>query len=111
MAEPQVVDAPERERYELIVDGDVAGFVTYHREPDTITFLHTEIADDYEGRGLGGTLAAGVLDDARATGLRVEPVCSFIKGYVDEHPEYADLIEPDPDTYWAPGRRPPPGLR
>ena len=97
MAEPRVVDAPERERYELIVDGDVAGFVTYHRGRDAITFLHTEIEDDYEGRGLGSTLAAGVLDDARAMGLRVKPVCPFLQSYIEEHPEYADLIAPDFD--------------
>jgi predicted GNAT family acetyltransferase len=97
MAEPRVVDAPARERYELIVDDDVAGFVTYHRERGAITFLHTQIEDDYEGRGLGSTLAAGVLDDARAMGLRVKPVCPFIQKFVEEHPEYADLIEPDFD--------------
>ncbi len=97
MAEPRVVDVPERARYELIVDGDGAGFVTYRREPGVITFVHTEVDDAYEGRGLGSTLAAAVLDDARASGLRVEPVCPFIKSYVEEHPEYADLIAPDFD--------------
>jgi predicted GNAT family acetyltransferase len=97
MAEPQVVDAPERGRYELIVDGNVAGFVTYRRERGVITFVHTEVDDAYEGQGLGSTLAAAVLDDARASGLRVKPVCPFIKSYVEEHPEYADLIAPDFD--------------
>jgi predicted GNAT family acetyltransferase len=95
MAEPRVVDVPERHRYELIVDGGVAGFVTYDRGPGVITFRHTEIEDAYEGHGLGGTLAAAVLDDARAKGLRVKPVCPFIEKYIEEHSEYADLVAPD----------------
>jgi predicted GNAT family acetyltransferase len=97
MAEPRVVDVPERSRYELIVDGDVAGFVTYRREQGVITFVHTQVDDAYEGQGLGGTLAGAVLDAARASGLRVAPVCPFIQSYVEEHPEYADLIAPDFD--------------
>ncbi len=95
MAEPRVVDVPERERYELIVDGDVAGFVTYHLGPSVITFIHTQVEDTYEGRGLGGTLAAAVLDDAHVRGLLVKPRCPFIAKYVDEHPEYASLLAPD----------------
>jgi len=97
MAEPQVVDVPERARYELIVDGDVAGFVTYRREPGVITFVHTEVGDAYEGQGLGAKLAGAVLDAARASGLRVAPVCPFIQHYLEEHPAYADLIAPDFD--------------
>jgi predicted GNAT family acetyltransferase len=97
MAEPRVVDVPARARYELLIDGDVAGFVTYRRKPGVIALVHTQIDDAYEGHGLGGTLASGVLDDARASGLRVEPVCPFIQSYVEEHPEYADLIAPDFD--------------
>jgi predicted GNAT family acetyltransferase len=98
MAEPRVVDVPERQRYELILDGDVAGFVTYHRAPGGITFMHTQIEDAYEGHGLGGTLAAAALDDARAKGLRVKPVCPFIQKYIEEHTEYADLVAPDFDA-------------
>ena len=98
MAEPRVRDVPERHRYELMVDGDVAGFVTYHRASGEITFMHTEIEDAYEGHGLGGTLAAAVLDDARTNGLRVKPVCPFIQKYIEEHPAYGDLVAPDFDA-------------
>ncbi len=80
-----------------MVDGDVAGFVTYHRTPGAITLMHTEIEDEYEGHGLGSKLAAGVLDAARAQGLHVRPVCPFIMKYIEEHPEYADLVAPDFD--------------
>jgi uncharacterized protein len=97
MAEPRVVDAPERQRFELIVDDDIAGFVTYLRAPREITLFHTQVEDEYEGHGLGRVLAAAVLDDARAKGLAVRPECPFIRKYIAEHPEYADLVPPDFD--------------
>ena len=44
-----------------------------------------------EGHGIGSALVRGVLDIARAQGMKVVPVCPFVKGYMDRHPEYADL--------------------
>ena len=96
MAEPQltVVDVPARHRYELRLDGKPAGFVTYRNEPGVLVLLHTEIDDAYEGHGLGSVLAEHVLDAARSAGLRVRPDCPFIRSYVEEHPEFADLVTP-----------------
>jgi predicted GNAT family acetyltransferase len=48
-------------------------------------------AKELEGRGIGSTLIRGVLDIARAGGLKVKPLCPFAKAYVERHPEYADL--------------------
>jgi predicted GNAT family acetyltransferase len=91
----QIVDVPNRHHYEIRVDGKRAGLVTYQRAPGEITFVHTEIDDAYEGHGLGSRLAAAVLDQARADGLIVRPVCPFIREYIDEHPEYRALVAPD----------------
>jgi predicted GNAT family acetyltransferase len=44
-----------------------------------------------EGRGIGSALARGVLDTARALGLKVVPICPFVKAFMDRHPEYDDL--------------------
>ncbi len=86
-----VADAPERSRYEISVDGALAGFALYKLAPDRITFVHTEIDDAYSGHGLGGQLARAALDDVRARGLAVRPDCPFIKGWIAKHPDYADL--------------------
>lgn len=88
-----VADHPEAARYELTVDGEQAGFVTYRLAPGAITFLHTEIDPAREGQGLAGRLVAGALDDARARGLTVRPVCPYVAGYLERHPEYGDLVE------------------
>ncbi|MFD8009174.1 GNAT family N-acetyltransferase [Streptomyces sp. NPDC058955] len=100
--EPQVIDQPEKSRYEILavaeadVHGDgtaeTAGFAEYHLSEGEIAFIHTEIDPRFGGRGLGGLLARGALDDARARGLRVLPYCPFIRGWIGKHPEYADLV-------------------
>ncbi|HMA56205.1 MAG TPA: GNAT family N-acetyltransferase [Pseudolabrys sp.] len=77
-------------RFELDADGHVA-FSNYKRGDGLLTILHTEVPKALEGRGIGSSLIRGVLDAARAEGLKVKPVCPFAKAYVDRHPEYADL--------------------
>ena len=56
-----VADAPERSRFEITVDGAVAGFALYKLAPGRITFVHTEIDDAYAGHGLGASHDAGAL--------------------------------------------------
>jgi uncharacterized protein len=94
MAEPQLTvrDDPEHARYELQVDGKPAGNVTYRRDRDVLVLVHTEVDDAYEGMGLGSELAGRVLEDARARHLRVRLECPFIAHFIEEHPEYEDLV-------------------
>ncbi len=88
----RVVDNPGQERFEIYLDEKLAGFAAYELEPGQITFIHTEVDPVYEGRGLGGQLASAALDAARARGLRVVPVCPFIRRYIQHHPQYEDLV-------------------
>ena len=78
-------------RFELDADGHKA--VAYYRlGPGVITFTHTEVPQALSGRGIGSKLAQGALDAARAQGLKVVAECLFIAGYIDKHPEFADLV-------------------
>jgi uncharacterized protein len=81
-------------RYELMEDGEVAGFVTYEPDRDrrVITLVHTEIDDRFEGKGYGGRLARAALDEVKANGWQVVPRCPFIAGWIERHPDYADLV-------------------
>ena len=89
---PSVVDNPGANRFELIVDGSVAGFAAYRRNERAVSFTHTEVDPNFEGEGLGSTLAGGALDAARRAGASVLPYCSFIRGYIERHPDYVDLV-------------------
>jgi predicted GNAT family acetyltransferase len=90
-AEVEIRDVPEQNRYELLVDGVVSGFVDYRLRERTISIDHTEVDPALDGRGYGSRLARHVLDDARARGLRAIVRCPFVRTYVARHPEYADL--------------------
>ena len=91
-----VTDNPRLHRFDITVDGVVAGFADYHDHGNRRTFTHTEIDDAYEGQGLGSTLVRYVLDDARQRNLEVIPVCPFVREYIARHPDdYLDLV-PEP---------------
>jgi predicted GNAT family acetyltransferase len=89
----RVIDNPEESRYEISVDGTRAGFAVYRLAPDVVTFIHTEINPEIERRGLGTQLVREALDDARARGLAVRPVCPFVADFIERHPDYADLVK------------------
>lgn len=44
-----------------------------------------------EGLGIGGRLVREALDDVRAQGLQVLPICPFVQAWLARHPDYADL--------------------
>jgi len=88
----QVFDNPAEHRYEAQVDGAIAGRAFYELRPGRVVFLHTEVDPAHEGRGIGSLLAKDALDDVRAKGLRVIARCPFIARYIQEHPEYQDLL-------------------
>jgi uncharacterized protein len=93
MSEVEVTDNPAENRYDARVGGELAGFAAYHLTRSSIVFTHTEVDPAFEGHGVGSALARFALDDVRAKGERdVVPVCPFIHGWIDDHPEYADLV-------------------
>lgn len=92
MSDVQVTNHPEAGRYEAHVDGALAGFAEYALDGERMVFTHTEVGDAYEGRGVGSALAKFALDDVRATGRKAVPRCQFIKGWIERHPAYADLV-------------------
>ena len=94
MSDLAVTDNAEAERYEIRVDGSLAGFAEYRGHTDTRTFTHTEIDERYEGQGLGSRLVRDALEDARRQGLKVLPMCPFVKAYIGRHPEFLDLVDP-----------------
>ena len=89
---PVVTDNTDESRFEVRVDGELAGISEYKLHGDPITFTHTEVDDAYEGQGLGSVLSRHVLDAARDAGLAVFPACPFIARYIKRHPQYQDLV-------------------
>ena len=92
MSDIQVVEVPERHRFELLVDGQHAGLADYRERGDEVTVVHSEVSPEYRGRGLGSELARHTLDQLRARGVKVVPACPFFAKYVSEHHEWDDIL-------------------
>ena len=93
--ETSVVDVPDRGRFEVRLGDRVVGLASYHVENGTMALPHTEVDPSVGGRGFGSLLVAGVLAAARERGLTVLPYCSFVRHYIQQHPEYVDLVAED----------------
>ena len=90
-----VTDRPDRHRFEIAADGQVAGFAAYTLRGNELTLTHTVVEDAYEGHGLGSVLVRHALDEARERGLSVLPACPFVRSYVARHEDYLPLVPAD----------------
>lgn len=79
-------------RYELLVDGELAGIADYVVRGDVVVLPHTEIDRSRRGQGLGAVLVQHALDDIRASGRTIVPACWYVAQFVDENPSYRDLV-------------------
>lgn len=93
MADIDVTDNKDKDRFEARLDGELAGFAEYKLTSDLIVFTHTEVDPAFEGKGVGSALARHALDDVRERGnLKVLATCPFIKAWIGKHPEYIELL-------------------
>jgi predicted GNAT family acetyltransferase len=90
---PWVRDHRPGSRYEIILDGELAGVSVYERRPGRVIFTHTEIRPELKGRGLADKLARWALDDVQARAEeKVIARCPFMAAFIARHPEYRVLL-------------------
>ncbi|MFF8918196.1 GNAT family N-acetyltransferase [Streptomyces sp. NPDC015032] len=93
-AAPLVRRADARHRYEILVDDERAGLTAYRDRDDRRVFFHTEIDDAYAGQGLAAILVEQALNDVRASGMRIVPVCPYVAKFLKKHQEFTDITDP-----------------
>jgi uncharacterized protein len=87
-----IVNDRAHRRFELMVDGHLA--ISYYKlDGNVVSFIHTEVPPELGGKGVGSRLVRGALDQIRAEGMKVIPVCPFVKAWIADHPEYKDLVQ------------------
>lgn len=91
---PELRKNEDKSQYQILEGDQVLGFAEYRPVADAVMLPHTEIAEGHEGEGLGSQLAKFALDDIKASGKHVIPMCPFISGYIRNHPEYLELVQP-----------------
>ncbi len=87
----QVEHRPERGRFQARVDGHLC-VADYRLDGGRMQMTHTEVHPALEGRGIAAALARAALDHARAHGLTVVPLCSYVRAYMRRHPDTQDLL-------------------
>jgi uncharacterized protein len=94
MSQPEliVIHNPKAGCFELEKDGHIAA-LEYQLSNGKMVFTHTGVPDALSGQGIGSLLARAGLDYARSQSFAVVPLCSFIAGYIQKHPEYKDLAK------------------
>ncbi|MCM3695121.1 GNAT family N-acetyltransferase [Microbacterium oleivorans] len=97
-AAPTVTRNDERNRYEIHVDGAVAGYTLITTDDAGRTVMpHTKIDPAYKGRGLGRILVSEALADLAGRDAEVVPTCPFVAGYLAEN-DVPGLTVASPDT-------------
>ena len=86
-----VRDNPAHARFEVQTEAGTA-FAAYERAGDRWTFTHTIVPPAAEGHGVASTLIRAALETVDAAGGRVVPQCSFVRAYIDRHPEWSRLL-------------------
>ena len=79
-------------RFDVMVENHIA-VLNYIQRGDTITFTHTGVPAELEGRGIGSQLVHTGLEYAREKALKVVPLCWFVAGYIERHPEFQSLLK------------------
>ncbi|MCL3818324.1 GNAT family N-acetyltransferase [Aeromicrobium wangtongii] len=82
-------------RFEITVDGELAGYVDYRKHGDEYALPHTRVYPQFEGQGIGGQLVAGALSEIAARGGTVLPYCPFVPKVIRDNPEFRELVPAD----------------
>ena len=93
MMDHTVTENPERKRFEMMVEDQVA-FVEYIRVPTAVYLTHTEVPRELEGQGVGTRLVKGVLEILKKEDAKIAPMCPFVAAYIKRHPEWKELLAP-----------------
>jgi predicted GNAT family acetyltransferase len=87
-----VADNPASSRFEITVDGELAGFLDYRKDGDEYALPHTRVYTEFEGRGIGSELVSEALAEISSRGGTVLPYCPFVPKVIREHPEFLHLV-------------------
>jgi predicted GNAT family acetyltransferase len=82
-----------RGRYVIHLGPEAEGELTFRKTgANTITIDHTGTPPAFRGRGIAQLLVDRMIADARQSGTRIVPLCSYVVAQFRRHPDWADLL-------------------
>jgi quinol monooxygenase YgiN/predicted GNAT family acetyltransferase len=97
-----VRDNPESQTYDALVGDEIAGTMLYEHEGPRLVLTHTAVQNRFQHQGIATALIAAALDDIRAKGTKITILCPLVNHFIDDHPQYADLIDAEHPGTQAP---------
>lgn len=87
-----VQDNPGASRFEITIDGELAGFVDYRKDGNEYALPHTRVFTEFEGKGVGSELIRGALTEIASRGGTALPYCPFVPKVIRDNPEFLELV-------------------
>ena len=88
---PEITRNAASQRLESKVDGLLCR-CDYRTHGNTMMLVHTEVPPQLEGRGIASLLVRAAFEHAKQNGMDVLPVCSYVRTWVERHPEVGPLL-------------------
>ena len=82
----EVTHNPAAQRFEAALDGQLS-VADYELRDGIMHMTHTGVPLALRGQGIAAQLVRAALDHARAHGFKVNPLCSYVRAYMQRHPE------------------------
>lgn len=79
-----------QQRFEATVEGHLC-VADYRLDGSVMQMMHTEVPPALQGRGIAAELVEAAFDHAMTENLKIEPLCSYVRAYMERHPETAFL--------------------
>lgn len=83
---------PDFQRFVATVHGKEAYVVYEPRGDSQWVMSHTYTPPALRGKGIAGAVVRTALEAAREAGRSVVPMCSYVEGFIQRHPEFQDLV-------------------
>ncbi|WP_227997602.1 GNAT family N-acetyltransferase [Nocardia australiensis] len=80
------------ERFEIYVDGAIAGYAECQDTATERAFVHTEIYPRHKGQGYGRVLLESALNSTRTEGFGVLPMCPMVRHFIETRTEYIAMV-------------------
>ncbi|MEX3314191.1 GNAT family N-acetyltransferase [Sulfitobacter sp. PS-8MA] len=80
-------------RYFTVVEGHEAEMTYSRMGESTIIIDHTGVPDALRGKGVGQALVKRGVEDARAEGRKIVPLCPFAKAQIERHADWQDVLQ------------------
>lgn len=81
-------------RYLLpLPDGQPAQLTFVETSPGRIAIDYSFVPPAYRGKGMALRLIKRAVEDARANGCKIAPLCGYVASEFRHHPQWADVLE------------------